>query len=38
MVNKASTFEDFVKLRQHTYTRTQQFLLPLWAAIILLIL
>ena len=33
LVNKGSNFEDFVRFRPHTYTRTQQSLPPLWAAI-----
>ena len=33
MVNKGSHFADFVRFRPHTYTRTQQYLWPLWAAI-----
>ena len=33
MVNKGSNFGDFVRFRPHTYTRTQQFLPSLWAAI-----
>ena len=33
LVNKDSKFADFVKFHPHTYTRTQQFLPPLWAAI-----
>ena len=33
MVNKGLNFADFVRFRLHTYTRTQQSLLPLWAAI-----
>ena len=33
LVNKNSNFADFVRFRPHTYTRTQQFLPPLWAAI-----
>ena len=34
MVNKGSHFADFVRFRPHTYTRSQQFMPPLWAAII----
>ena len=34
LVNKGSNFMDFVRFRAHTYTRTQQLLPPLWAAII----
>ena len=33
MVNKGSSFADFVRFRPHTYARTQQYLPPLWAAI-----
>ena len=33
MVNKGSHFADFVRFRPHTYTRTQQYLPSLWAAI-----
>ena len=33
MVNKGSHFADFVRFHSHTYTRTQQSLPPLWAAI-----
>ena len=33
MVNKGSSFTDFVRYRPHTYARTQQSLPPLWAAI-----
>ena len=33
MANKGSHFADFVRFRPHTYTRTQQSLPPLWAAI-----
>ena len=32
MVNKGSHFADFVRLHPCTYTRTQQSLRPLWAA------
>ena len=32
MVSKGSSFVDFVRLHPHTYARTQQFLPPLWAA------
>ena len=35
MINKGSLFADFVRFCLHTYTRTQQYLPPLWAAIIL---
>ena len=34
MVNKGSSFADFVRFRPYTYARTQQSLPPLWAAII----
>ena len=34
MVNKGLHLADFVRFRSLTYTRTQQSLLPLWAAII----
>ena len=34
MVNKASSFADFVRFRRHTYARTQQSLPPVWAVII----
>ena len=34
MVNKGSHFTDFVRFCPHTYTRTQQFLPPLWLAMI----
>ena len=34
MVNKSSTFVDFVRFRPNTYARTQQSLPSLWAAII----
>ena len=34
MVNKDSHFADYVRLCTHTYTRTQQSLPPLWAAMI----
>ena len=37
LVNKDSNFADFVRFRLHTLTRTQQSLLPLWAAIILIL-
>ena len=33
MVNKGSHLADFVRFRPHTYTRTQQSLPTLWAAI-----
>ena len=33
MVNKGSSFADFVRFCPHTYARTEQFLPPLWAAI-----
>ena len=33
MVNKGSHFADFVRLRPYTYSRTQQSLPPLRAAI-----
>ena len=33
MANKGSHFADFVRFRPHTYTRTQQSLPHLWAAI-----
>ena len=33
MVNKGLGFADFVRLRTHTYARTQRSLPPLWAAI-----
>ena len=36
MINKDSSFADFVRFRPYTYTRTQQSLQPLWAEIILL--
>ena len=36
MVNKGSSFADFMRFRPHTYPRTQKSLPPLWAAIILL--
>ena len=32
MVNKSSSFADFVRYRPHTYARTRQSLPPLWAA------
>ena len=35
MVNKGSSFADFVRFRPYTYARTQQSLPPLWVAIIL---
>ena len=34
LANKGLNFADFVRLRLHTYKHTQQFLPPLWAAII----
>ena len=34
MVNKGSHFAGFVRFRPHTYTCTQQYLPPLWVAII----
>ena len=33
MVNKGSSFADFVRFRPHTHAHTQQSLPPLWAAI-----
>ena len=33
LVNKNSSFEDFVSLHPYTYTRTQEFMLQLWAPI-----
>ena len=33
MVNKGSSFADFVRFRPHTYARTEKPLPPLWAAI-----
>ena len=38
MLNKSSSFADFVRFCPHTYARTQQSLPPLWAAIKLNIL
>ena len=35
MVNKGSSFADFMRFRPHTYSHTQQYLPPLWAAITL---
>ena len=35
MVNKGASFADFVRSCPHTYARTQQFLPPLWAAMII---
>ena len=32
MVNKGSSFPDFLRFRPNTYARTQQSLSPLWAA------
>ena len=32
-MNKGSNFANFVRLRPHTYARTQQSLPPLWVAI-----
>ena len=32
MVNKGSSFADFVRFRAYTYTRTQKSLPSLWAA------
>ena len=37
MVNKGSHIADFVRFRPHTYTRTQQSLLPFRPAIIVAI-
>ena len=37
MVNKGSSFGDFVRFRPHNYARTQQSLPSLWAAIMILI-
>ena len=33
MINKGSSFADFVRFRLQTYARTQQLLPPLWVAI-----
>ena len=33
LVNKSSSFADFVRFLSYTYTRTRQFLSPLWTAI-----
>ena len=35
MANKGSSFADFVRLHPHTYACTQQFLLPLWVAVMI---
>ena len=33
MVNKGSSFADFVRFHPHTYACIEQYLPPLWAAI-----